>query len=966
MRYPKGHAAPLTAGPYALSGRWPCPFRFTLGGKHAAPFLLTALLLHPPFISTAAHAQSHGSPPRQGVISFDIEGQDLARALQLFARQAGVQLLFPYGAASGRKSQPVKGRMTARQALNRLLDGHDLRVTRSTATRITLAEAPARQARRLPSRPAQSTSPTPRPAPSPPLPAPPAEDIIVTGRASASPLGRTDYSYAVSTISSEILERRTPLSTAELFRMVPGFWVESSGGEAGNNVRSRGIPTDGFTSIALAENGIPVQYDGGLGYLNTDQSYRFDESLERIEVVRGGPSALFLPNAPGGVANIITRSGLTTQGGLLKITAGDGDYFRADGYYAGKIAENWGALIGGFYRRDGGRRRPGYVADEGGQIRAAINYDDGMNRLSVDLRHLDDRVTFYLPVPLRYDEGGNIRPISGFDPLHDSLSGPETLRLPIRTADGAFDFDLGKGTRSKVTAITLKAELQPADGIKWSGAVRWRTSETIRNALFPTGTPMTAQEYLSGIRAQTLDAFPQAERLVLRYVSDGAPFSADANGNGLLAGANLLSVSVPLDELIADSRISHDFHLGGQHDLALGMTIAHYDYRFDRYMGTILLDLQDKARLVDALALDGAGTVIGGYTDGGVQRHGSLFDQVDMTAKALALYAADEWQVSPRLRVDFGARWERSRISGHAADKHLIDLGDATTLADDRVWAPSGAVIPIRHYYSATGWSVGGNYRLASGSGLFARYTSSFRLPSASEYNTSPNRTDQATVPIKMAELGLSHIRPGLSLSATGFYTRFTRLPFTDFRFNTISNAYEERTAIADTETLGAEIEAFVRITPQIDLAMQATWQRPLYRNFAFTELVAGQPVRRDYSGHQLIRVPRLMVRAVPGIDLFNGALRTEATLSFYSRRYSDVANSQRLPAYALLGLDATARLTESLSLSLHATNLLNSLGLTEGNPRIGSFEMQAASQGYFFARPEFARSLRLDLKMGF
>src|SRR5690606_35600947 len=55
------------------------------------------------------------------------------------------------------------------------------------------------------------------------------------------------------------------------------------GGEGSNNVRARGIPTDGFSSVALQENGLSVQYDGGLGYLNADQSFRFDETIERVE-----------------------------------------------------------------------------------------------------------------------------------------------------------------------------------------------------------------------------------------------------------------------------------------------------------------------------------------------------------------------------------------------------------------------------------------------------------------------------------------------------------------------------------------------------------------------------------------------------------------------------------------------------------------------------------------------------------
>ncbi|MFT2658065.1 hypothetical protein, partial [Escherichia coli] len=78
-----------------------------------------------------------------------------------------------------------------------------------------------------------------------------------------------------------------------------------------------------------------------------------------------------------------------------------------------------------------------------------------------------------------------------------------------------------------------------------------------------------------------------------------------------------------------------------------------YDYRFDRYMGTSLLDVRGNAQLVDIVAVNADGAVVGKLTDNGFQRYGSLYDNVGMNAENLAVYAGDEWQVSPALRIDF-------------------------------------------------------------------------------------------------------------------------------------------------------------------------------------------------------------------------------------------------------------------------------------------------------------------------
>lgn len=97
-----------------------------------------------------------------------------------------------------------------------------------------------------------------------------AKDIIVTGRVGTTDLRKRDLSYAVTTIDTDALRLLAPISTAEVFKAIPGFWVEASGGEASNNVRTRGIPTDGYSSVTIQEDGLTIQHDGGLGWLNAD------------------------------------------------------------------------------------------------------------------------------------------------------------------------------------------------------------------------------------------------------------------------------------------------------------------------------------------------------------------------------------------------------------------------------------------------------------------------------------------------------------------------------------------------------------------------------------------------------------------------------------------------------------------------------------------------------------------------
>ncbi len=792
------------------------------------------------------------------------------------------------------------------------------------------------------------------------------DEIIITGRAGGNDLRKAEASYAVTTLSDDTLRLTNPVSAAETFKQVPGFWVESSGGEGSNNVRSRGIPTDGYSSVALQENSLSVQYDGGLGYLNADQSFRFDETIARVEAVRGGPASIFAPFAPGGVVNFITRRGTENPGGRVKYTWGDYDLHRVDAYYGARVTDTIGVFVGGFYRQSDGMRDMGFTAEKGGQIRGTVDYDDGTNRVMLDVKHIDDRVPFYLPVPLTFGTDGKIVDVPGFNSRKDTLAGPGTDDVLIKNVGQPYAFDLTTGSHTKMTQITLSADLRLDDTFGFQTRMRYKDADIIRNAMFPTGNVTEVGTFLAGVAPTVLAAFPGATALRAQYVDGSGQVTSTTNGNGLVVGGNLLSVSVPIEEMMIDNRITAEFEAAGKHNFAIGMTVGGYDYRFDRYMGTTLLDVTGNARRVDVVAVNAAGTVVGRATDNGFQRYGSLYDNVGVSVDNLAFYAGDEWQVTDALRIDFAARWEQTNISGLVANKRTVDLGDPTTLADNQVTTGTGTYTAIDRRYDDWGWTLGVNYQFSDYMGVFARYTDTFKLPSAGEFNGNATRTDQLSVPITMAEIGFKYGSRAFNLFATGFYSKFEGISFTDARFNTATNNYEFRTVFADTETWGVEVEALIRPIEYFDLSIQATWQDPRYKGFTYTELVGGNPVVRDFDGNQLIRVPQLALRAVPGVNLFDGRLRAELEVEHYTKRFPDVANSQRLPAFTLLNLNARAQVTKALALGLNVSNLTNELGLTEGNPRAGSFNTGDPTARYFLARPTFGRTVRASVSFDF
>ncbi|WP_309643619.1 TonB-dependent receptor plug domain-containing protein [Phenylobacterium sp.] len=329
------------------------------------------------------------------------------------------------------------------------------------------------------------------------------EELIVTARAAGSDQKKVEASYAITTVSEEKLRLQSPVSVAEALKNVPGFWVEASGGEAGANIRARGIPLEGYSAIALQEDGAPIQHDGGLGFLNSDFSFRMDETVQRLEVVRGGPSSVFASYGPGGTVNFITRKGSDTFEGLVKAQAGDYGLARGDFWLGGPVA-GFRVGVGGFYRVSDGVRDPGFRADEGGQIRVSIGRDFERGSIDFNIKHLDDNTIFFLGIPLTFDANGDTAEVPGFDANYGTFAGPETSKFTFRSNRGPFDFDLTKGADVKLTQSTLAFKYDLGGGWEVRDNLRYRTSDLERAGLFPN-TPIQAAQRIADLQ-RTLPA----------------------------------------------------------------------------------------------------------------------------------------------------------------------------------------------------------------------------------------------------------------------------------------------------------------------------------------------------------------------------------------------------------------------------------------------------------------------------
>lgn len=788
-----------------------------------------------------------------------------------------------------------------------------------------------------------------------------AESIIVTGRAGTGERTKAQMSYSVTRIDEEPLRLQAPTSVTEALKSVPGFWVESSGGEASGNVRARGVPVDGFGSIQLLEDGIPVQHDPALGYLNGDQVFRLDETIERIEVVRGGPASLFYSNAPAGAVNFIPRQVGDHAEGLIKATVGADSQYRMDFWVGAPIGE-WKFAVGGFYRSEGGVRDPGFTANHGGQIRATVSRDWERGKFSLDVKRMDDIVGFYTGIPMRTYADGKIRAVPGFDGHYGTVAGPETERVKMIMGDGSiYNFDNSVGTQVKRTQVTGKFEFEPWDNWKVTNTTRYNDTTTQRNGVFPN-TLQSAASLLTA-NAGLLTQAPGATALQFRYATSPSQVfnTLNQNGNGLVIVGGLRGLTMPVKEFMSDTRLSHRFEMGStSHDITFGYYFANINEDFSRYSSTALLDVRDNARLLDLVAVDGAGNVVKTFTDHGIYKYGYEWEDAHGEQTTNALYLADEWQITPELRIDGGVRWETMRARGTVALKKTVNLNPANP-ATSSILTGSGVYANYDKNFSHTTWTLGVDYQFTKRAGIFARYTSANRLPSLGNFVTSPTATPVIQT-MDLGEVGLKYASPLIDLYATGFWTKYHNVGFTNYRFDLNGPAVSEA-RYADTETFGVELEGNLHPVKWFDVSATATLEDPKYKGLTYVD-AAGKSF--DFDGNQLIRVPTVSLRVVPGINLLDGRFRLQGSWEYEGKRYVDTANSVRLPAYATINLSARFDVSQKLSVYGYVDNLNNSLGLTEGNPRAGELQNGDAGANTFIARPLIGRNFRAALMYKF
>jgi len=217
------------------------------------------------------------------------------------------------------------------------------------------------------------------------------QQVVVTGTASASGTRKIDTAFSITTANEEQLKAAAPSSTADVLKLVPGVYAEATGGQSGANIEGRGFPSGSdspFVSVQM--NGNPLYPVPVLSFFEGSSAFRLDDTIERVEVLRGGPSTVYSVGQPGATMNFILKKGGDVPEGTIRLTTGTGNLRRVDVFAGGKIGDGWYGTVGGFYRRTQGVRDPQFPADDGNQLTATLTRKLDGGELTVYARTTDE------------------------------------------------------------------------------------------------------------------------------------------------------------------------------------------------------------------------------------------------------------------------------------------------------------------------------------------------------------------------------------------------------------------------------------------------------------------------------------------------------------------------------------------------------------------------------------------------
>ncbi|WP_077284814.1 TonB-dependent receptor domain-containing protein [Cognaticolwellia aestuarii] len=736
------------------------------------------------------------------------------------------------------------------------------------------------------------------------------ERIVITGAAGKGSTVMAS-SVSVSSLSADQIEVTTPRSSAEAFRSIPGIRSESSGGEGNANIAVRGLPVaaGGAKFLQLQEDGLPILQFGDIAFGNADIFLRLDSTMSSIESIRGGSASTLATNAPGGIINIISKTGESDSGSIATTIGLDYDHTRTDFEFGGELNDSMYFHLGGFYRQGEGPREAGYTGNKGGQIKANITkeFDKGYVRLYY--KHLDDKTIAYLPMPA----SSNGKSVGSFDPSYDTPHSAYFTSILSTDGDGNLRrADMRDGMNPTVDSVGLEAVFDL--GNDWSIENRFRTSST--KGSFTSPFPESIQD------SQTLADSIAGSGAQLTYANGPQQGSA-------YTGANLMRIHTfdvemsNLDFMVNDLKILKTI---GDTNITFGYYKSLQNIEQSWLWNSYLSEVKgDNAALVNVAAADGTS-----FSDSGLIAYGvpawdncctRNYDlQYDVTAPYIAINSVfGDFTIDASVRHDSGEA--TGTYAGAVQSEIDMNRDGEISVPEMSVSSVNNSAASIVNYdWSYTSYSVGVNYIVNDDLAVFGRLShggtaNADRLAFGKIAADGSVADEDAVDEVDQFEAGIKFRQDKLSVFATAFFAETQ-----EQNFEATSQKFFDRVY----ESYGLELESAYYIG-DFDIRGNVTWTDAEITKDGVNAASVGNTPRRQADFVYSLTTRYNFEQGSAGLSLIG-------TSEAYAQDGGDQSADDilKFDGYTQVNAFAQYYLSDTFSIALNVNNLFDTTGITE------------------------------------
>jgi len=802
------------------------------------------------------------------------------------------------------------------------------------------------------------------------------QTVVVT--ATATSVKKLDASYNIVAASAQQIAMSDPSSVASIYKLSPGVWPEDSGGPTGVNVDVAGFPLGGGDSpySTTMLEGLPLYGSPYLSFMDNTSLIRMDDTVDRVEIVQGGPSAIFGPGQPGATENFILRTGSDQQEGSIGATYGSEGSERVDVFESGKITDGWYGSIGGYYWQSNGIRNPQYTAYQEQQLTATLKHDLDNGSVVFWARTLHAHDLWVADFPYTQSNNGSVSVYPGFNQLNSTYNSKqlENFQVPDPACNCFENDDITNGRGAQLSYIGSQLKEKFDGGWSISNDVIFDGGLVPTDALVNNGNPQTLGSFIDSLSssssATVLPSFITPSMVQANF-ENGQPVSL----NQSVVTEQVWEVQKKITSLIDEFRVNKDLGFGDT--LTFGLYAAHYTMNDNWSLSSnVLITNQPNASPIILSATSGGNIYQVTSPQGIESANGGYYILQNGRATNIAPYISDSWKWN-RWLFDAGLRVEHINLDQETTNQTNVQLGTQYDLWDDAVDLPNGTWSHGYENNTMPTFSVGANYEFTDNMSAYVRVNNGVLFENMDDVrcnvsngsNGCPNRTPLQTV--RNYEGGFKIQNQWIYIDLSAYHKLFYGIAYqpTNIEDQDIGPASTYNSTTTGARVVGS-VTPFATSSIQplstFKIEVNGLYEHATYSGFVgcylYDNINTGQEVCGSSNGNQLARLPNYQIRITPSdTQSFDwGTVTEQVTYENIGKRFQDNTNLTELPSYYDLAFGVDAMYGDHWELRVLGSNLTNQLGLTEGNARYGGNTIQ---NNVGFGRSIEGREVNVTLK---